>query len=308
MPTSGTVVRPTQRGGGGRRGAAAQAAPIDLALAARAARAGARRPRRALLPLPRRRRAGDDHCDARRELRRSPFPTSSARPLREATATLRERRLRRQPRLRALRPAGGHGRRAEPGRRQRPQPEGDDRAHQRRRGSDRNDDRRDDDHGPDDDGARDDGARASARRRCPTSSGRSSPTRRVHFADEGLKAAVAYVPSQEAAGRVVAQAQPAGTELEPRRHRAAERLDRRRARSRRRRCRAWPGSVSTRARSARAGRLRGARAHRRRRRGHGTRARSCRSLPRGGASIPRRVARARVRPAARSYFGAGSSL
>ena len=33
------------------------------------------------------------------------------------------------------------------------------------------------------------------------------------FSDEGLKAAVAYVPSQEAAGRVVAQAQPAGTEL-----------------------------------------------------------------------------------------------
>lgn len=32
------------------------------------------------------------------------------------------------------------------------------------------------------------------------------------FADEGLKVAVAYVPSQEAAGRVVAQAQPAGTE------------------------------------------------------------------------------------------------
>jgi len=34
------------------------------------------------------------------------------------------------------------------------------------------------------------------------------------FADEGLKVAVAYVPSQEPAGRVVAQAQPAGTELE----------------------------------------------------------------------------------------------
>jgi beta-lactam-binding protein with PASTA domain len=34
------------------------------------------------------------------------------------------------------------------------------------------------------------------------------------FADEGLKAAVAYVPSEEPAGRVVAQAQPAGTELE----------------------------------------------------------------------------------------------
>jgi serine/threonine-protein kinase len=33
------------------------------------------------------------------------------------------------------------------------------------------------------------------------------------FADEGLKVAVAYVPSQEPAGRVVAQAQPAGTEL-----------------------------------------------------------------------------------------------
>jgi eukaryotic-like serine/threonine-protein kinase len=33
------------------------------------------------------------------------------------------------------------------------------------------------------------------------------------FADEGLKVAVAYVPSQEAAGSVVAQAQPAGTEL-----------------------------------------------------------------------------------------------
>lgn len=32
------------------------------------------------------------------------------------------------------------------------------------------------------------------------------------FADEGLKVAVAYVPSGEAAGRVVAQAQPAGTE------------------------------------------------------------------------------------------------
>jgi beta-lactam-binding protein with PASTA domain len=32
------------------------------------------------------------------------------------------------------------------------------------------------------------------------------------FADEGLKAAVRYVPSQEAQGRVVAQAQPAGTE------------------------------------------------------------------------------------------------
>ena len=32
------------------------------------------------------------------------------------------------------------------------------------------------------------------------------------FADAGLKAAVAYVPSQEPAGRVVAQAQPAGTE------------------------------------------------------------------------------------------------
>jgi serine/threonine-protein kinase len=34
------------------------------------------------------------------------------------------------------------------------------------------------------------------------------------FADEGLKVAAAYVPSQEAAGRVVAQAQPAETELE----------------------------------------------------------------------------------------------
>jgi beta-lactam-binding protein with PASTA domain len=33
------------------------------------------------------------------------------------------------------------------------------------------------------------------------------------FADEGLKVAVAYVPSQEAAGSVVAQAQAAGTEL-----------------------------------------------------------------------------------------------
>ena len=33
------------------------------------------------------------------------------------------------------------------------------------------------------------------------------------FADEGLKVAVASVPSQEAAGRVVAQARPAGTEL-----------------------------------------------------------------------------------------------
>ena len=32
------------------------------------------------------------------------------------------------------------------------------------------------------------------------------------FADEGLKVAVRYVPSSEAAGRVVAQAQPAGTE------------------------------------------------------------------------------------------------
>jgi beta-lactam-binding protein with PASTA domain len=32
------------------------------------------------------------------------------------------------------------------------------------------------------------------------------------FADEGLKVAVAYVPSTEAAGRVVAQAQPPGTE------------------------------------------------------------------------------------------------
>lgn len=35
------------------------------------------------------------------------------------------------------------------------------------------------------------------------------------FGDEGLKASVAYVPSEEPAGRVVAQAQPAGTELEP---------------------------------------------------------------------------------------------
>ena len=34
------------------------------------------------------------------------------------------------------------------------------------------------------------------------------------FADEGLKASVAYVPSQEPAGRVVAQAQAVGTELE----------------------------------------------------------------------------------------------
>ena len=32
------------------------------------------------------------------------------------------------------------------------------------------------------------------------------------FADEGLKVSVAMVPSQEPAGRVVAQAQPAGTE------------------------------------------------------------------------------------------------
>lgn len=32
------------------------------------------------------------------------------------------------------------------------------------------------------------------------------------FADEGLKVGVAYVPSQEAAGRIVAQAQPPGTE------------------------------------------------------------------------------------------------
>ena len=34
------------------------------------------------------------------------------------------------------------------------------------------------------------------------------------FADEGLKVSAAYVPSQEPFGRVVAQAQPAGTELE----------------------------------------------------------------------------------------------
>ena len=34
------------------------------------------------------------------------------------------------------------------------------------------------------------------------------------FADEGLKVSTAYVPSQEPFGRVVAQAQPAGTELE----------------------------------------------------------------------------------------------
>ena len=34
------------------------------------------------------------------------------------------------------------------------------------------------------------------------------------FADEGLKVAVQYVPSDEPQGRVVAQAQPAGTELE----------------------------------------------------------------------------------------------
>ena len=34
------------------------------------------------------------------------------------------------------------------------------------------------------------------------------------FADEGLKASVAYVPSQEPAGRIVAQAQPPGTERE----------------------------------------------------------------------------------------------
>jgi serine/threonine-protein kinase len=33
------------------------------------------------------------------------------------------------------------------------------------------------------------------------------------FADAGLKASVAYVPSREPLGRVVAQAQPAGTEL-----------------------------------------------------------------------------------------------
>jgi len=34
------------------------------------------------------------------------------------------------------------------------------------------------------------------------------------FADEGLKVSAAYVPSQEPSGRVIAQAQPAGTELE----------------------------------------------------------------------------------------------
>ena len=34
------------------------------------------------------------------------------------------------------------------------------------------------------------------------------------FADEGLKVSAAYVPSQEPVGRVVAQAQPAGTELD----------------------------------------------------------------------------------------------
>ena len=34
------------------------------------------------------------------------------------------------------------------------------------------------------------------------------------FADEGLKVSAAYVPSQEPFGRVVAQAQPAGTELD----------------------------------------------------------------------------------------------
>jgi eukaryotic-like serine/threonine-protein kinase len=34
------------------------------------------------------------------------------------------------------------------------------------------------------------------------------------FGDTGLKVAVVYVPSREVAGRVVAQAQPAGTELE----------------------------------------------------------------------------------------------
>jgi serine/threonine-protein kinase len=34
------------------------------------------------------------------------------------------------------------------------------------------------------------------------------------FADEGLRVSTAYVPSQEPFGRVVAQAQPAGTELE----------------------------------------------------------------------------------------------
>ena len=42
----------------------------------------------------------------------------------------------------------------------------------------------------------------------------SSPTPRAAFADEGLKVSAAYVPSQEPSGRVIAQAQPAGTELE----------------------------------------------------------------------------------------------
>ena len=45
-------------------------------------------------------------------------------------------------------------------------------------------------------------------------SDRSSPAPRASFADEGLKVSAAYVPSQEPFGRVVAQAQPAGTELE----------------------------------------------------------------------------------------------
>ena len=54
--------------------------------------------------------------------------------------------------------------------------------------------------------------RLRRRRPCRTWSARSSPSPRVTSRDEGLKVAVHYVPSDEAAGRIVAQAQPAGTE------------------------------------------------------------------------------------------------
>ena len=46
------------------------------------------------------------------------------------------------------------------------------------------------------------------------------------FGDEGLKVDVSYVPSQEPQGRIVAQARPAGTEVQSGRHGPGERLER----------------------------------------------------------------------------------
>ena len=127
------------------------------------------------------------------------------------------------------------------------------------------------------------------------------------FNDEGLKAAVVYVPSSEAAGRVVAQAQPAGTELESGAHRPGERLDRRRAGARHGRSGRDREGAGRRAPAA--GRLgvRGAHAA-----AGDDRPRTCGLCPLADAvrrrRHPARLARPALRRRVSCYFGAGSSL